>query len=361
MEAELGESIVPLIINDGQIPDHWAAHPSVRPARSAPANVSEYDASNGCVKIALINNMPDAALEDTESQFFSLLDAAAEELSVFVYLYYLPDVPRGDRVRDHLAKFYRPADELRLQRFGGAIITGTEPRQRNLRDEPYWNALAAVFDWAEQHTASTVLSCLAAHASVLHSDGIDRHPLSDKQFGVFDYKKIGKHELTVGLPPVMRFPHSRWNEVLPEALISHSYEVLDESAAAGVNLFIKKKGDSLFVHFQGHPEYSAHTLLKEYRRDIRRFLRQERLTYPSLPHGYFDSSATKLLADFRARAEAQAAEETLSAFPESRVMSTLKNSWHTSARAIYRNWLRFIIAQQPSASPNPSLAPAVRA
>jgi homoserine O-succinyltransferase len=361
MEADLGESIVPLIINDGHIPNHWADHQSSQPVTSVTENVSEIGASSRCVKIALINNMPDAALEDTESQFFSLLEAAAGTFPVSVYLYCLPDVPRGDRVQDHLAKFYRPAEDLWRQRFDGAIITGTEPRQRNLRDEPYWNTLAGVFEWAEQHTTSTVLSCLAAHASVLHSDGIDRHPLPDKQFGVFDYKIIGEHALTAGLPPVVRFPHSRWNEVRRDALVSHGYDVLDQSATAGVNLFTKKKGNSLFVHFQGHPEYGPRTLLKEYRRDIRRFLRQERLTYPSLPHGYFDSSATTLLADFRARAEAQPAEEMLSTFPESRVADTLENSWRAFAHALYGNWLQFMIAQQASASPSLNLAPAVRA
>ena len=32
------------------------------------------------LKIALINNMPDAALEDTELQFFELLDAASGDV-----------------------------------------------------------------------------------------------------------------------------------------------------------------------------------------------------------------------------------------------------------------------------------------
>ena len=52
---------------------------------------------------------------------------------------------------------------------------------------PTGPTLASVLDWAERNTVSTILSCLAAHAGVLHSDGIDRHPLSDKQFGVFDF------------------------------------------------------------------------------------------------------------------------------------------------------------------------------
>ena len=67
----------------------------------------------------------------------------------------------------------------------------------------------------------------------------------------------------------MQIPHSRWNEVRADALTACGYEILTQSAEAGVDLFVKKKKDSLFVHFQGHPEYSVRTLLKEYRRDIK--------------------------------------------------------------------------------------------
>ena len=58
-----------------------------------------------------------------------------------------------------------------------------------------------------------------------------------------------------------------------------------------MDLFVKKKEKSLFVHFQGHPEYGAQTLLKEYRRDIKRFLRGERETYPI--------DAARILRQFR--------------------------------------------------------------
>ncbi len=144
-------------------------------------------------------------------------------------------------------------------------------------------------------------------------------PLGDKQFGVFEYRRVRDHLLTDGLPQIVRFPQSRWNEIRVSALTDHGYDVLDQSADAGVNLFIKNKGNSLFVHFQGHPEYGSQTLLKEYRRDIRRFLKQERATYPSMPEGYFDSEACELLSDFRKTAEARASEETVREF--SRVSS----------------------------------------
>jgi len=349
---------MPLVINGGNVPEHWAEQ--LQSARSR-VTAESSGAEPGRVDIALINNMPDAALEDTESQFFSLLDAAAGEISVHVQLYHLPDVPRGDRVQAHLSQFYLPIDNLWNTRFDGAIITGTEPRQRNLRDEPFWQTLARVFDWAEEQTTSTVLSCLAAHASVLHSDGIERHPLDDKQFGVFEYARSGDHELTNGLPRLVRFPHSRWNEVQAEKLASHGYTLLDGSADAGVNCFIKKKGRSLFVHFQGHPEYGAQTLLKEYRRDIRRFLKQERATYPSMPHGYFDGVAARFLSEFQQGAENVRSEETLANFPEARLSDTLKSTWHASASRIYRNWLKYMISKKTTGLPLHSLAPAVRA
>lgn len=343
-----------LVINGGHVPDHWA-----QKSVGAPAVRNGLEPT-GVVNIALVNNMPDAALEDTEAQFFSLLDAAADDISVHAQLYNLPDVPRGDRVQEHLRNFYLPVEELRGQRIDGAIITGTEPRQRNLRDEPYWDTLAGVFDWAEECTASTVLSCLAAHASVLHSDGIERNPLGDKQFGVFEYQRTRSHVLTDGLPQIVRFPQSRWNEVKVSALTAHGYDALDQSTDAGVNLFVKNKGNSLFVYFQGHPEYGSRTLLKEYRRDIRRFLKQERGTYPSLPHGYFDAAGCELLSDFRKVAEPHPREETLAHFPETRLIDSLQNTWQTSAMRIYRNWLQYMLAKKATTSPVASLAPAVR-
>jgi homoserine O-succinyltransferase/O-acetyltransferase len=318
---------------------------------SRPAGVADgYDLPAECVEIALINNMPDAALEDTESQFFDLLDIASGDIPVRVKLYSLPNVPRSDRGHQHLRSFYFGIEDLLNSRFDGVIMTGTEPRQPNLRDEPYWPALASVLDWAEDNTCSTVLSCLAAHAGVLHCDGIPRCPLGDKQFGVFEYKKTADHLLTRNGQDLVRFPHSRCNEVQMDALTSCGYTVLTQSPEAGVDTFVKKKKRSLFVHFQGHPEYGEQTLLKEYRRDIKRFLRQERNTYPSMPKGYFDAAAAKLLTDFRELVLRDRREELIADFPETAVAGTLQNNWRSSATAIYRNWLQYLVSKKADAS-----------
>ena len=58
------------------------------------------------IPIALINNMPDAALEDTELQFFELLDAAAGDVPISLKLYSLPELPRSHAGQQHLSKFY---------------------------------------------------------------------------------------------------------------------------------------------------------------------------------------------------------------------------------------------------------------
>ena len=335
---------MPLNVNGGRIPPVWAAKKHPRPAKA-----NGFDSTDKCIDIAFINNMPDAALEDTELQFFELLNAASGDLPVRIKLFSLPNIPRGDRGNEHLNNFYFGLEDLWDGSFDAMIMTGTEPRQPNLRDEPYWPALADVLNWAEQNTTSTVLSCLAAHAGVLHSDGIRRHLLNDKQSGVFRYKKTCDHTLTSGLPDHVSNPHSRWNEVREDALIASGYLVLTKSEDAGVDLFVKKKGKSLFVHFQGHPEYGAYTLLKEYRRDIKRFIRREREAYPSMPRGYFDATLSKLLADFQEKVTIDPKEELMLDFPEAAIMDSLKNSWHSSATSMYRNWLQYLMANKSGA------------
>jgi homoserine O-succinyltransferase len=122
--------------------------------------------------------------------------------------------------------------------------------------------------------------------------------------------------------------------------------VLTQSAEGGVDSFVKKKKRSLFVHFQGHPEYGAQTLLKEYRRDIKRFLRLERETYPSMPRGYFDAVSARLVTEFRDVVLSDRREELMEGFPEAALARTLEKTWHSSATAVYRNWLRYVMSKK---------------
>lgn len=318
---------------------------SQRPPISCDLNFSTPE----CIHIALINNMPDAALQDTENQFFALLGAAAGDLSVHVGLYSMPEIVRGEQAQQHISNFYSEFRDLPNHHPDALIITGTEPRQPDLRNEAYWRTLGDLLDWAERETVSVILSCLATHASVLHRDGIERHRLDEKRFGVFDERKACKHPLTTSLSDAIRIPHSRWNDLREEDLASCGYVVLTTSQEGGVGLFVKQMRRSLFVHSQGHPEYSTDTLLKEYRRDIRRFINQESETYPSMPKDYFSRQTTKFLTNFREHVLTDRREDLLALFPCEVIAETLQNGWHAEGVQLYRSWLHLVSSRKSQA------------
>jgi homoserine O-succinyltransferase/O-acetyltransferase len=300
------------------------------------------------IDIGLINNMPDPALDATERQFRALLSAAADDIAVHLTLYTLPEVPRTEFGRRQVSR-YAAFDDLWHSQHDGLIVTGTEPLAADLKDEPFWGSLTQVLEWAEDHTHSTVLSCLAAHAGILHLDGIVRRPLGDKRFGVFECVRVADHPLTAEAPRRLQMPHSRWNEIPEEALLACGYRVLTRSEDAGVDAFVKQR-KSLFVFFQGHPEYEAITLLLEYRRDIGRFLRGERDTYPPLPHGYFDPETIEALTALQARALGDRREELLAGFPTALAAGKVTNTWRSTAENLYRNWLVYIRGRKEQAA-----------
>jgi len=295
--------------------------------------------------IGLVNNMPDAALDTTERQFRALLGAAAAtDMVVRLTLYSLPEVPRTEFGRQQV-RAYSSLDDLWDSQLDGLIVTGAEPRAADLEDEPFWGSLTRVLEWAERSTYSTILSCLAAHAGILHFDGIARQPLDDKRFGVFECVRVSDHPLTAAAPNRLQIPQSRWNEIPEDALLACGYRVLTRSEDAGVDSFVKQR-NSLFVFFQGHPEYDATSLLLEYRRDIGRFLRRERETYPTMPHGYFDQETVEALTALRRRALLDRREELLADFPTAMAAGKVKNTWRTTAENLYRNWLSYIRLQK---------------
>jgi homoserine O-succinyltransferase len=310
-----------------------------------PADGPSRSSADKCIDIGLLNIMPDAALESTERQFLTLLNAAANDFWIRVNFFSMPEVPRSERARNYLSQSYLDARDLRDADLDALIVTGTEPKAANLMDEPYWAALTNVIDWAEQHTISTVWSCLAAHAAVLYLDDIERQSVGEKCFGVFDFTTAGGHSIANGLPSRIQIPHSRYNELPEQKLTSRGYRVLSKSAMAGVDTFIKQD-KSLFLFFQGHPEYEAQTLLAEYRRDIGRFLRHERENYPNMPQGYFDDATAEHMTAFRAQALKERNEELLEKFPAAATELKLSNTWRPFAAAIYRNWLSFIAAKK---------------
>jgi homoserine O-succinyltransferase len=324
---------------------------------AAAPDFRERDAN--CIHIGLVNNMTGSALQATERQFCTLLDAAAGDIVVRLSLYALPEIPRPVECVRRIDNFYSSLDGLWKTRLDGLIVTGAEPLAP-LRDEPWWGSLTTLVEWAERNTWASIWSCLAAQAAVAWIDGIERRPFAEKRFGIFESSKAADNLLTVmlgtGIPDRMKSPHSRWNGIPNDALKACGYHALTRLDDEGADAFVKQR-KSLFVFFQGHPEYDADTLLLEYRREVRRFLRRERDTYPRVPDGYLDERAADLLTAMRERALADRREELLEDFPFTRLAAGLTNVWRPAAVAFYRNWLRYLCARKSAHKASQKKAP----
>jgi homoserine O-succinyltransferase/O-acetyltransferase len=293
------------------------------------------------IRVGLINNMPDSALLSTEAQFAALLEGASGPKSVTLCLSSFPELPRGAEAGSHIQQQYWPLEQLLAEPLDALIVTGTEPRAPRLTDEPYWHRFAQVLDWAEGHTLASIWSCLAAHAAVQSLDGIERQRLEDKRSGVYEHQTRTGEPLLEGTPARLRMPHSRWNELSVGALQRAGYEMLSWSAENGADAFMRRRR-SLMLFFQGHPEYEDTTLLKEYRRDVARYLNAQLPNYPTLPHDYFSPQTVAVLEDFRDRAVRERKAELMDDFPFAAVAADLTNTWRGPAVTIYRNWLAYI-------------------
>jgi len=298
------------------------------------------------IVIGLINNMPDTALRGTERQFCALLSAASRDFLVRLKLFSLDEIERSETARAHIARYYDDLRELEEDPPDGLIITGAEPRARDLKDEPCWSGLSRLADWTRDNAISTIWSCLAAHVALLHADGIKRYPMESKLSGVFECQfSSSAHDFTNGTPSKWFVPHSRYNGVCEDELSSRGYSILSSSPATGADIFVKHdNGPSFF--FQGHPEYDSAALLGEFRRDIGRFLRCELERYPDMPRGYFDGCLEAELEKFRERASANRNPELLHDFAAIVPESSLQSPWLPTAMRIYANWLSFLSEQR---------------
>ncbi len=298
--------------------------------------------------IGLINNMPDSALQATERQFMQLLQAAAGNKRIHFHCFSLPSVKRSQTAKWRIDRQYTDIAELGRLHIDGLIVTGAEPNAATLPDEPFWQQLTDLVDWAKTNTRSTIWSCLAAHAAVLHLDGIERRHLAVKCSGVYDCTKVIDHWLIEDVPSPLKISHSRLNELRADDLTSRGYQLLTASGEAGVDIFARELG-SQFIFFQGHPEYDALSLQREYLRDITRFIAGERQTYPAFPAGYFDSATERKLAAFRKRASAERRLPLSVELPSLTLRRDIAAG--SAATAIFGNWLEYLSNGGRAASP----------
>jgi homoserine O-succinyltransferase/O-acetyltransferase len=303
------------------------------------------------LEIGILNNMPDAALASTERQFMRLLQDASQDHDVRLRFYALDSVPRSlDAHREMQGTYYR-ASSLRAARLDALIVSGAEPRAPSLPQEAYWRELVGIFDLARRRTQSTIFSCLAAHAAVLHWDAIARTPCVRKLSGVFATRVVRRHPLVDGMPEEFSLPHSRLNSLDEAMLASKGYETLVKSDQAGVDVFVKEEM-SLLVFLQSHPEYDSDSLAREFRRDFRRYLAGERETPPAPPTNYFDADVLAEFEDLIERARRERHLELAACFPPAATNKTDNGSWRSNSIRLYRNWLEIIVKRKAVLQPS---------
>jgi homoserine O-succinyltransferase len=293
------------------------------------------------LKIGLLNNMPDAAMAATERQFSSLLQVATEGTPVTIKLFALSSLPRGEAAQAHMRGRYQAAETLAGAGLDGLIVTGAEPRAPELDQEPYWSGLTRVVDWTQKSGVPTIWSCLAAHAAVQHLSRVRRRPLPAKLSGVFQSHPARDDALLDGVQTPLIIPHSRQNGLVEEDLVEKGYRILTRSPTAGVDSFIRR-GVGLSIFFQGHPEYDADTLLREYSRDVGRYLRGRRPHHPNTPTGYLGLEVEAALAELSWHARRRPDPKLAPLYAQVLAKASPTRTWRGSAVRIYRNWLRHI-------------------
>ena len=290
--------------------------------------------------IGFLNMMPDAALEATERQFFRLIGACNQIAQFHIHPFTIEGLPRGKEARNHINQYYETFDQLKKDGLDALIISGANVTHEHLQDEDFWQPLSEVFSWAKQNVTSILCSCLATHALIQYCYGIERTRLANKRWGVFAHKVIDrKHPLIAEINTRFDVPHSRYNEVFQEDLEQHGVKILVSSKEAGVHLAVSPDGFRI-VFFQGHPEYDAISLMKEYKREIMRFIKQEIDQYPPFPEHYF-TTEIQVVCHYYAEHVKKAVknQQTALPFPEQEINIYLDNTWRDTAKAVFNNWL----------------------
>lgn len=231
------------------------------------------------LRIGILNLMPMKIT--TETQLLRMLSNTP--LQVDVSFLSTASHRSKNTPAEHMAEFYQTFEDARSEKFDGLIITGAPVELLDFDEVTYWEELKEVIDWASRNVFSTLYICWGAQAGLYHLFGVEKYPLAEKCFGVFNHKVLDKtSKLCRGFDDEFFVPHSRHTEIRREDIEKvEGLQILADSEEAGVYLVASKDYRHVFV--TGHSEYDADTLKNEYERDLARGLSIK------LPAHYFEN------------------------------------------------------------------------
>jgi homoserine O-succinyltransferase len=289
---------------------------------------------------ALVNNMPDGAFDATERQFLGLLDAGSGDQVIDVQRFAMGGIPRGERTAARIGTDYSPLGDMYPNPPDLLLLTGSNPVERDIRDEQYWDDLVELLTWSRRYVPTTVLSCLSAHAALTVFDGIERVRLPTKCTGVFPQVVEVSHPLGRGIDRDILLPHSRQNSVPRDAIIDAGYDIVIHSEEVGWSVASREENGRQLVLVQGHPEYDRSSLLREYHRDVGRYVHHERDDLPILPfHCAAPPDWSMLESSHRAIIDGQRDPALVDHYPFDEVGERAPWPWRVTARRFYANVL----------------------
>jgi len=218
------------------------------------------------LRIGILNIMPHA-----ETYEFSVLHPLGRSLIQIEPVWIrLEDHKYNSSDQNHLSNLYVTYEKAVSERhLDGLILTGAPVEAIGFEDVTYWIEAVDILENARINVASTLGICWGgfALAKVL---GIDKTPLREKLFGVFESRNIDRgHRITGDQDDVFWCPQSRHSfisdEVLEDARDRNIVNLLAHSHDAGH--FIFESSDHRFLMHLGHPEYTSTRLIEEYIRD----------------------------------------------------------------------------------------------
>ena len=282
----------------------------LEPSRASKQDIRE-------MHVGLLNMMPDAALQATERQFFRLVGESNQIAQLYIHPFTLPEIVRSAETREYINQYYETFDELKQNGLDALIITGANVKGADLTQEDFWNPLKDVIAWSWDNVTSTLCSCLATHAVMQFRYDQKRAPINDgKLWGVYEHKVVEQsHPLVRNMNTIFNVPHSRFNEISPAQFDNAGMTTLIASENAGTHITVSPDGFRL-VCMQGHPEYDAISLQKEYLREVALYESGKRSDIPPLPVNYFtDNDAAN---------------------------PAIENTWTDSARSIIASWIGLV-------------------
>lgn len=260
------------------------------------------------LQILLLNLMPTKI--DTETQLSRLLGNTP--LQVELTLLHMKTHESKNTAKEHLLSFYKVFDEIKDRNFDGMVITGAPVEHLAFEEVEYWDELCEIMEWSKTHVFSTFHICWGAQAGLYYHYGIQKKPLPEKKFGIFEHTvREKKSMLFRGFDDTFLAPHSRHTTVdEADILAEKALKILAVSEKAGVYAVKSRNNRQIFI--TGHSEYDQNTLAKEYFRDVNLG------KAIAVPENYF---------------------------PDDNPENPPRVTWRAHANLLYSNWLNYFVYQ----------------